>query len=384
VIPYRNFRRFFRKAVEQPEYALGVAFKRLRTYAAYRREDGRAPSPEALTIFLTHRCNLRCKMCGQWGDHGVTRATGGAEAELSLPELQRLIGQVADVHPAITLFGGEPFFHRDIIPLIQTITARELHCLVITNGSLLEAHAAELVSLGLDELNLSLDGERSTHDEIRGMPGLFERIVDGIDAVNREKDRQGARRPLINLQCTISRDNAHRLDEMLSVAVHLRANSLTFHHLIFLDQATYDAQEAALNAALPGTGSTGWKGFVFDSGIDPRQLADKIREIKRRRSPVFVNFFPNFSEEELTAYYTNPRYLPESYRPRCVSPWMTAYVFPTGDVRPCLNLDYSFGKIQDMPFNDIWNGEKAVAFRRALKERKIFPACIRCTELFRY
>ena len=375
-----------RKALEQPSYAVRVAMKRLFTSMAYRCAGGRAPLPEAITVFLTHRCNLRCKMCGQWGEHGVTRAGGAPQngGELTIADLKRFIAEAGAFNPSITLFGGEPFFHRDIIPLIETIKAQGLHCLVITNGSLLKPHAASLVRLGLDELNLSLDGNRDTHNEIRGMQGLFERIVEGIEEINHQKKLQGRTKPLINLQCTISKDNYARLEEMLAVAERLHANSLTFHHLIFMDEATYCSQEETVGWLLPGTSSANWKGFVFESGIDPRLLLQKMDAIRQKATKIFVNFYPNFSDTEVIDYYENPRYLPKSYRPRCLSPWITAYVFPTGDVRPCLNLDYSFGNIKDAPFSALWNGEQAVRYRRILKERKLFPACIRCTELFRY
>lgn len=136
--------------------------------------------------------------------------------------------------------------------------------------------------------------------------------------------------------------------------------------------------------ALPGTSSNNWKGFVFQSGIDPELLIQKIRLIKAMPKKVFVNFYPNFSNNEIVDYYRNPRYLPKSYEPRCLSPWMSAYVFPDGEVRPCLNIGYRFGNVTTEHFKDLWNSEAARRYRSLLKQRNIFPACIRCTELFRY
>ncbi len=31
-----------------------------------------------------------------------------------------------------------------------------------------------------------------------------------------------------------------------------------------------------------------------------------------------------------------------------ISPWLVAYVFPDGEVRPCLNCNYSYGNIERM------------------------------------
>jgi MoaA/NifB/PqqE/SkfB family radical SAM enzyme len=385
MIPLRNLRRFIRKAFEQPGYAVRVGRKRLLTYLYHWLSNGRAPLPEAITIFLTHKCNLRCKMCGQWGENGVTRATAGTiGAELTITELKHFIDDVSSFKPNITLFGGEPFFHRDVIQLIEHVKARGMHCLAITNGSLLKPHAETLVRLGLDELNLSLDGDSATHNDIRGMDGLFERIADGIEEVNRCKAIYKVRKPLINLQCTINRDNYTKLEEMLSVAVRLKANSLTYHHLIFLDEQTCAKNQEFLSEHLAGTSSDNWKGFVFPSNMDPALILQKLHEIHDMKKDIFVNSYPNFSDVETLDYYRNPRYLPKNYRPRCLSPWMSAYVFPDGEVRPCLNISYSYGNVKTRGFKELWNGTEAVRYRSLLRKQHLFPACIRCTELFRY
>ena len=69
---------------------------------------------------------------------------------------------------------------------------------------------------------------------------------------------------------------------------------------------------------------------------------------------------------------------------RCLSPWIVAYVFPDGEVRPCLNFSYSFGNIRRERFSRIWNNAQAKLFRDTLKKNRIFPVCARCTELYRY
>jgi radical SAM protein with 4Fe4S-binding SPASM domain len=325
-------------------------------------------------------------MCGQWGDHGVTKSTCKEDIvkELSLDEMKSFIDDVKQFNPNITLFGGEPFMYKHIIELVRYLKFNKLHCLVITNGSMLKLIAEELVKVGIDEINLSLDGNESTHDEIRGMHGLFNRIMLGVDEVNAFKAQYKTKKPLINLQCTINKDNYLRLEEMVDVAKEMKANSLTFHNLIFLDENTYSKQEEVMKTVLPDTSFVDWKGFIFKPEIDINLLASKINEIKQIKIGFLVNFYPNFSGQELVEYYNNPQYLPKNYKPRCLSPWIVSYVFPDGTVRPCLNIGYSFGNVKQQKFKDIWNSNEAVKYRQVLKQNQIFPACIRCTELFRY
>jgi hypothetical protein len=77
MFPLRNLNRFVHKAIQQPVYALGVLGKRICASLAYMRSDGTSCLPEALTLYLTGQCNLRCRMCGQWGDVGIYRHSVG-------------------------------------------------------------------------------------------------------------------------------------------------------------------------------------------------------------------------------------------------------------------------------------------------------------------
>ncbi|MGE5280061.1 MAG: radical SAM protein [Deltaproteobacteria bacterium] len=372
------------KAVRQPGYAIRVALKRLRAYAAYKNADGRGPAPEAITFFLTRLCNLRCRMCGQWGDKGVTKQEGGAALADALPQetVGRVLEEVEGFHPNITLFGGEPLLHPAILPIMKSVKEKDLHGLVITNGTLLDRFAVDLVTMGWDELNISVDGDGALHDEIRGLPGVFGRIMNGIREVNAAKKELGRKKPLINLQCTVTRYNYERLETLLDVAREAQADSLTFHNLIFVGRKALDEHRRV--DAMLGCSSRAWEGFVFDPGIDPKKLFVKMQQVLGRPAPFSVDFYPNFTEKGLVEYYMRPDYLPSEYAPRCMSPWVCAYVFPDGGVRPCLNCSFAFGNVKETEFLKIWNSPDAVRYRQALKKEGIFPACRRCTELYRY
>lgn len=386
-----NFNRSFSKALKQPFYAAGVLKKRLMARAHYRFSGGKSGYPEAITLFLTHKCNLHCKMCGQWGEGGVTKkaASDGAGhilTELPFDSIKTLIDDISPFRPSITLFGGEPLLHTRAIDIIRHIKSKGMHCLVITNGFLLEKLAAQLVPSGLDELNVSLDGSATLHDEIRGMEGLFGKIMSGLREINRLKRLQGRKRPIINLQCTITKYNSAQLEQLIGVADEAGADSLTFHNLIFTNKKLLEEQKPyddALNCS-----SRDWEGFDFEPGIDAEALLEKMRMIRAGRYPFSVDFYPNLSHDGLIRYYRDPCLAPDVHfaelPAKCLSPWIVAYVFPDGEVRPCLNRTYSFGNIKDAKFSDIWNSGKAVEYRMALKKAGIFPLCRRCTELYRY
>ncbi|HDH53034.1 MAG TPA: radical SAM protein, partial [Nitrospirae bacterium] len=320
----------------------------------------------------------------QWGESGVTKKQGDRHIKEDIPveELKKIIDDIAAFRPNVTLFGGEPLLYKNCMEIIRYVKKKGMHCLMITNGSLIEGLAEELVDSGLDELNVSIDGKMSLHDEIRGMQGLYEKIINGLRQVNRFRMKKNMKRPLINLQCTITRHNYHHPEQMTEVAREAGADSLTFHNLIFISRDIIGKQQEvdkSLNCS-----SVNWEGFVFEPGIEPDVLYTKIEKIRNSRYGFPVDFYPDFSREELEKYYQNPSCLPAGNSLRCVSPWMTAYIFPDGELRPCLNFDYSFGNLGRDKFSLLWNNEQAIKYRRMLKAKKIFPVCVRCTELYRY
>lgn len=383
-IPWRNSRRFLSKVLKQPLYAANVAGKRAKAYLSYHLGKGRASFPEAITLFLTHRCNLRCKMCGQWGESGVTKneSIQNIARDMSFEELTRVIDDIVAFRPNITLFGGEPLLYRHAPDLIRYIKNKDLHCLMITNGSMLHKVADKILDTGLDELNVSIDGGRGLHDDIRGMQGLFDKVSTGLKKIAKLKKEKKIKKPLVNLQCTINRDNYTSLEQMIDVAKEVRADSMTFHNLIFVSREMIEYQQA-FNARLTCS-SANWEGFVCEPAIDPDVLYAKMKAIMNAMNGFPIDFYPHFSLTELREYYKSPSYRPRESSARCVSPWMTAYIFPDGELRPCLNFDYSFGNIRTHPFLQVWNSERAITFRNTLREHRAFPACMRCTELYRY
>src|SRR5512135_1266225 len=151
-----------------------------------RRPGAGVPMPTFVQLRLTNLCNLRCKMCGQWGDTGIYRSQSAADAgdgalerarilellgakrQLALADYVRLLDELAPARPIVSLFGGEPFLYPDILPLIREIKARGLTCTVITNGGRLEALARDLVEAGMDSIAVSIDGPPAVHNRIRG------------------------------------------------------------------------------------------------------------------------------------------------------------------------------------------------------------------------
>jgi MoaA/NifB/PqqE/SkfB family radical SAM enzyme len=326
-------------------------------------------------------------MCGQWGERGSLKELPPAETKvyMAVPIIERLIEEIKGFHPTITLFGGEPLLHPQWEEVVKRIKYAGLRCNMISNGVLLNKRAEEAVRLGLDEIIFSLDGPAAVHDAIRGRRGVFNKALEGFQQLQEAKEKYGKKRPRVNVNTVIWEENHTMLGDIVEQARCFGAETITFHHLIFVDQGAFDETEGILQSAF-NCGSPDWAGFIRDElpQIDPDVIIRQKQMIEQGKNPVRAFFYPNLTDGETRDYYTAFHFLPNSYKKRCMSPWMVAYVLPDGAVKPCLSLGYAMGNLQEATFKEIWNGERALGFRRLLKERGYFPVCPRCTEFCRF
>src|SRR5690349_17663297 len=75
--------------------------KRITSRLDYRRSDGYSASPLQIDLKLVNACNLRCKMCPQWGQtgHNLTRPSAELTDLISLDVYKRLMDDVASFKP---------------------------------------------------------------------------------------------------------------------------------------------------------------------------------------------------------------------------------------------------------------------------------------------
>lgn len=327
-------------------------------------------------------------MCGQWGDNGAFKEFTSEKLRDTLPleYAKAVVADVENFNPTITLFGGEPMMHKDWIKILECIKQAGLRCNIVSNATLLSQYAEPLVDLQIDEIIFSLDGSREIHDKMRGLPGSFDRALEGFVELSDLKNKKNRNRPIVTINCTIFENNYKRLSELVEIAEEIQASSITYHHLLFMSQAMVQQHNKIFESQFRHRCNE-WSGFVRDSlpEIDPDILIKIIETLKRNNGKVKINFYPNFTQDEIRRYYKEFEFTPDNYPNRCLSLWMAAYIFPNGDVRPYHSMDYTLGNVGQKSFKDIWNDNKFQNYRRLVKKIRRFPVCAKgCTEFYRY
>ena len=124
---------------------------------------------------FTHACNLNCKHCYQ-------RAGRPLSDELTTEEAKRLIKELADADVvALAFSGGEPLMRPDFYELAAYARSLGIYVALATNGTLITKEVAKRLKKLDIYVEISLDGASAkTHDEFRGVPGMFDKTINGI------------------------------------------------------------------------------------------------------------------------------------------------------------------------------------------------------------
>lgn len=373
-------------AITHPGIVVRKAKKIVRAFLNpdYYLGQGYSLPPMTINFNLTYRCNLRCKMCRQYGEKGVYRQNPpNPEAELMYLELKDIIDDVSPFKPDIYITGGEPFLHKDILEFVKYIKTRGLLCNINTNGTFLAKNASSIIESDVDSLIVSLDGPKEVHDQIRGLAGTFEKAVAGIKELNRLKKERKKNKPLIKTTFTISCNNYVYLKEIIEIASNIGINHIDLGFSWFTTEKI-GKRHCQVFEKLFSIQPDSWKGFVTDvSGIDLCYLKEEVRKIRKSRHPLSISFFPNIKTEEIPDYYLHPE--ATFGRKRCVVPYMMTTICPDGSLTPCADFpDYVVGNVKEERLSKLWNSKRYRYFRKGLKKVRLFPICSRCCGLYTY
>ena len=139
--------------------------------------------PHTMSFAVTYRCQCRCVHCC------AAAAEFLASQEMSTEEAQGVLSQARGMGVAhVIIAGGEPLLREDLPELVAHAHQLGLLTRVSTNGWLLtRERVRELKRSGLDVCGVSLDyADAAKHDEQRGLPGTFQKAVQGIRYLREE------------------------------------------------------------------------------------------------------------------------------------------------------------------------------------------------------
>jgi radical SAM protein with 4Fe4S-binding SPASM domain len=290
---------------------------------------------------LTEMCNLRCRHCYQ-GERG--------SEELPLADIVRTTAEAADLisgwsdaygiafRPGMNITGGEPLLRHDLFPIIEDVRAKGFFVHLLTNGTLVDRERAErLAALGVEGVQVSLDGPEEVHDSLRGQ-GSFAAAACGIE-------RFGDCGVAVTLNITLSRLNAGQVNRLIAFASHSGVRRIGFSRLVptgrgrtLINEMLSREELAPLYAALLDQERTGVELVTGDpvAGL----LRDRTTAKNGDAGDIAVS--------------------------GCSAAISGLTIQPNGNVLPCRRLPVSVGNVQRDSLREIWAASPVL---KALRDR---------------
>src|SRR3954447_21893980 len=160
-----------------------------------------------IVILMPHsRCNCRCVMCDIWKANHLKRELSRDDLARHLDDFRRFNVQ------RVVLSGGEALMHSNLWTLCEMLKELGISITLLSTGLLLKRNAEEIVRW-CDEVTISIDGPRKTHDAIRAIPGAFDKLAEGVAAL---KERAPGFK--VTARCVIQRRNFRELDAIIEAA----------------------------------------------------------------------------------------------------------------------------------------------------------------------
>jgi len=304
---------------------------------------------QAASIRVTMACNLRCKQC-------YAIAGKKMENELSLEEIKKLLNDLKKLGVIRIFFtGGEPFARQDMVEIFRHADKNGFAMYISTNGVLVRPETINALSKlkHLRTFQISIDGIGRLHDEIRGVPGTFERATQTIKlAAKKLKNTKVA------VISTLMKSNYKQMEKILELAIEYKANTFGIVTLYPVKRSA-DANDITTK--------------------QKHKLFQKLTEIylsQKTNLKLGLLIPPALIPKPLQEIEYGCGYV-------CSFPSLLG-INANGDVAPCDGLlnykDFILGNIREQSLENIWNHPTMLALRE-ITPSDITGLCKSCKHL---
>ncbi len=302
--------------------------------------------PFSIVVSVSYRCNSRCKTCDVW------RKTND---DMTVDEWRKIFANLGRTPFYLTFTGGEPFLRADLHELViaGAEQCRPGVITIPTNGLLTKrtldrvdqiCAAASHAQIGI---NLSLDGVGPEHDEIRGVPGNWDRAMQTWQGLKQLQTKH--KNLVLSVHTVVSKFNIHRIRDIVE-------------GLAFLEPDSYITEVAEERVELD---TVGW-----DITPSPEQYAPVANYLSARSVAAPARGLARFTQAFRARYYQlAKRVLQEQTQViPCHAGWASGHIAPDGDVWTCCIRGEPVGNLRQTgcDLRPIWY-ERAGELRRLRK-----------------
>ena len=284
----------------------------------------------------TNDCNLRCSHCYHSREGEGHKDHSQGDDLMNFNDVKNMIDNLNDLtkrwdfSPKFQISGGEPLLRKDLMQILDYTSSLDMETNILTNGTLISKEKAkELYSNGVKRLQISLDGNKETHNRIRGRDYAYEKALEGVSNCNQAG-------MLVNVSMTLMQSNK------------------------------MDLEDVVMNSLGAGAGIVGFQSYVPDKVLgvkDPEFIGAKetydlfqdIRELRKK----YDGKIKVLETEVLWQIMQWDTKLKKEARESgkflsgCGAGFSGVSVLSDGTIYPCRRLPISLGNIKEINLKDL-------------------------------
>ncbi|OGR88222.1 MAG: hypothetical protein A3A86_04320 [Elusimicrobia bacterium RIFCSPLOWO2_01_FULL_60_11] len=314
--------------------------------------------PRHLILFVTSRCNLKCKQCFYWEDMDLNQG----KFDIKMEEVRALASsKTFQKLMWMQIAGGEPFIRKDLVDIIQAFSRLpELRYVTIpTNGYFIDQvlEGAEAMAKACPNqfinIDISIDGMHEAHDHIRGVKGSFERLCKTLSRLRELRERTpnlGVGVILVQMS-----QNQKELEPLLDYVIRdLRPDHVA------LNMVRGNPREKISGEGIDMD--------VYERLFQRIEDAHVSGELKDFRSGMGML---NVAKDSLLHdIVLNTR--KSGFQMYCKAGTLSLVIKDDCGVYPCEILTDKMGNIREQSIDEIWNSEASKKIRHFIKDTKCF------------
>lgn len=319
---------------------LFVVYSRLFGWAAKTFHPFFPFTPLRLSIYITKKCNLTCPHC-----YTKDALNTPEPNSLDFDEWKKIVDTIPK-NTVIDFCGGEIFFSKHMLPLLEYMSKKKRLISIITNGTTITQKIVDtFIDQKITYYMTSIDGMEAYHDKIRGKKGTFQQATNMIRYMQKEKKARGSIYPITCIKTVITPDNYQDIPALLDFAENeLQVDNVQFaliynnkNRMVFDSFTDYN-----LIPEFPGN--------TFEY---PEKTREQVKEtIKyiiefKKKSKVFVGIDPKLPNDEMVLDYIDNQH--DFGVKNCNQHWSEYFLHYDGQLTSCIT--YDLGNIRDVNYD---------------------------------
>ena len=288
--------------------------------------------PYHLVIETGNLCTLHCPLCptGQ-GKEGLPKGF------LTFANFKKIIDELGDYLLVLELYNwGEPFLNKEFFKMVRY--ARDRNIIVATSSNLNifdDKMCRELIQSGLNLLMVSLDGASQETVETYQRGNNFEKVIDNVKKIVKEKRKLNSRTPLLQWKFFVTKFTEKEMPKAKRLAKEIGVDYIEFAKILCdMSQRFF---------------------------LDPESQFENVKD-----------WLPH--DERYSAYDNTLKRRKEALKNDCSSLWTRAVMNWDGTIFPCCNVyekKWGFGNALKEGFTTIWNNDDYRSSRERVANGKI-------------